>query len=818
MNRILNYSNETTAARLTAILQSGLAYHQQGDLEEAEHHYRRILTVAPMHADALHLLGVLCNQKQDNTAAIDLIRRAIQIHSQQSIFHTSLGNAFRDAGRFDEAIDSYRRSLQLKPDLVETYINLGTAYQQTADFKRAVSSYQKAIALKPNSAEAHYNLANTYKEQRFFAEAIDSYQQVIILDPMFAEAYYNLAIVLEQQGQAEAALDCLSQCLNIRPLWAEAHNNLGNLFKQQGLNDEALTCYQKAVELKPGFSTAHNNLGNAFKDQGCHAEAIACYQRALHADPHYAEAYLNLGITLAESDRTMEAIAHFEEATRLNPEFAEAHNYMGVTLGDMGRRKAAIDCFLKALTLNPADNETLCHLIHQLQHVCDWKRLAAYSQKLGLSACRTLSSGQIASEPPFIAMARHADLEQQLINARAWCRKVVQPLQRTNPTFSFESRRLKDDRLIIGYLSADFHDHATAHLMLSIFGLHNRDKFEINCYSYGPDDQSEYRRDIRAHCDRFVDVRQLSHSDAAGQIFNDGVDILVDLKGHTRGARLGILAYRPAPVQVHYLGYPGTTGADFIDYLITDRIVTPHEHAPFYSERLAFMPHSYQVNDDQQKIAARKETRQDHGLPEKGFVFSSFNLPYKIDAQTFDCWMRILNQVPGSVLWLFKESAAAIKNLRREADASDVDPRRLVFSAKMAKDRHLARLQLAGLTLDTRIVNGHTTTSDSLWAGVPVVTLMGDQFPARVSASLLKAIGLTELIVTTLEDYEQLAVRLASHPGELDRIKTQLAHNRLTTPLFDTPRFVGHLEVAYQKMWHFFQQGRPPQQFEIVSN
>jgi protein O-GlcNAc transferase len=817
VNSIPNPQTKAANVHLTSVLQRGLAYHQRGDLEQAEQHYRLILDESPMHADALHLLGVLLNQKQDCQAAIDLIRRAVQLIPQQPVFYSNLGNALRDCGRCSEAIDCYQKALRIKSDLVETHINLGIAYHQLTDFDQAVSAFQKAITLKPDSAEAYYNLAHTFKEQQLFDDAISCYQKVITINPMFAEAHYNLAIILEQQQHLDAAIDCLNLCLRIRPQWAEAYNNLGNCFKHKGLNDRALAGYQKAVELKPGLYTAYNNLGNMRKDQGCYAEAIACYQRALHFHPEYAEAHLNYGITLAEADCPAEAVDQFQEAIRINPHFAQAHAYMGLTLADIGKRSAAIDCFKKAIEINPAYTEAYGYLIYQLQYVCDWQQSDSYSQMLNQAVSQTGLSDSDTAEPPFIRMTRQSDLAQQLTNARAWCRRSVQSLQNLKLPFAFESRRTNSGKLMIGYLSGDFYDHATAHLMRSVFGLHDRQKFQVYCYSYGPDDGSSYRQQIRRQSDHFIDIRQMSQLDAARRIYADRVDILVDLKGHTKGARLGIPACRPSPIQVHFLGYPGTTGADFIDYLITDKIVTPPEHASFYSEKLAILPYSYQVNDHQQAIAPRIWTKKEQGLPEKGFVFSSFNLPYKIDPLLFNRWMCILHQVPGSVLWLYKAAATAATNLAREAKGRGIDPQRLIFAEKLPKADHLARLQLADLALDTRIVNGHTTTSDSLWAGVPVLTLQGEPFAARVSASLLNAIGLPELIVKDLDAYERLAVRLATQPAKLQKLRIRLSQNRLTAPLFDTPAFVRHLESAYQKMWRLFRQGQSPQQFEVVA-
>ena len=813
-----NHQIKYSSTQLDSILERGLYFHRQGDLEKAEKNYREILDVTPMNADALHFLGVLSNQKRENKAAIDLITRAIQIFPNRPIYHNNLGNVYRDSGRCDQAIACYQRALQIKSDLVETYINMGIAYHQLAELDRAVSAYQKAIKLKPDSAEAYYNLGNTFKEQQLFDEAISCYQRVAVINPMFIEAFYNLAGCLEQQSRLDEAIECLNQCLRIKPQWAEVYNNLGHLLNQKGLSDAALSSYQQAIQIKPDLYEAHNNLGNALKYRGRFAEAIDCYQKALQYRPDYTEAYQNMGAAFTEQGRLEEGIGCFQKAIQLRPDFAEAYNSLGLCFEKQAKVAEAISSFEKAIQIKPNYVEAYSYLIHQYQHNCDWQRLMQYSKHLDELNRPAADHRKSCAEPPFISMARHSDLSQGLINARAWCRKIVQPLQNLKLPFSFESRRSETRKLTIGYLSCDFHDHATVHLMLRAFGLHNREKFEINCYSYGPDDHSNYRKQILEQSDQFVGIRKLSHVDAARRIYADKVDILVDLKGHTQDARLSILACRPAPIQVHYLGYPGTTGADFIDYLITDKIVTPIEHAPFYSEKLVFLPHSYQVNDAQQEIASRVWQKEELGLPSDSFIFSSFNLPYKIDPIMFDCWMRILNQVPHSVLWLFKGGETASKNLKQKARIRGIDPRRLVFADKLPKAEHLARLRLADLTLDTRIVNGHTTTSDSLWAGVPVITLQGGHFASRVSASLLNAIGLSEMTTHNLDVYERLAVRLANHPAEHQKIKAKLSVNRLTEPLFDTHGFVGHLESAYQKMWRLFMTGQAAQQFEVIEN
>jgi protein O-GlcNAc transferase len=419
------------------------------------------------------------------------------------------------------------------------------------------------------------------------------------------------------------------------------------------------------------------------------------------------------------------------------------------------------------------------------------------------------------AESPLHNIIRHTDLATNFAVAKSWSADIVKTTSSSTINFSFHTRKNGGKR-VIGYLSGDFRNHATAHLMLSLFKLHDRDNFAIYCYSYGIDDGTGYRQQIQHDCDRFTDIDSFSNTEAARRIYADQVDIFVDLKGYTKDTRLSICALRPAPVQVTYLGFPGSTGADFIDYIITDRIVTPDEHAPFYSEKFVYLPHCYQVNDHTQPIANTPLTKRDSGLPENSFVFCSFNRTYKIDPVMFTVWMEILRKVPESVLWLLSENSIAEANLRREAQARGILPERLIFAGMLPKSEHLARLRLADLGLDTRIVNGHTTTSDTLWAGVPVITLQGSHFASRVSSSVLSAIGLPELITFSLEEYETRAVQLAHNPDALQEIRRRLAENRLTAPLFDTPRFVRNLESAYQEMWNIFLSGQSPRQIEVI--
>jgi protein O-GlcNAc transferase len=488
---------------------------------------------------------------------------------------------------------------------------------------------------------------------------------------------------------------------------------------------------------------------------------------------------------------------------------------MGITFQDQYKLDEAMSCFQKALKLKPDLAVTYGSLLYVLQETCKWKNMQDVAIKNDELTKKALAKGITPAELPFLSITRHTDLSRNFAVARSWSWDVAGRMSSLKTYFSFSARRARKRRIAIGYLSTDFHDHATAHLMLSLFELHDRNEFDIFGYSCGKDDGSYYRERIQRDCDKFVDVRNLNHADAAKCIYEDEVDVLVDLKGYTAGNRLGICALRPAPVQVTYLGFPGTTGADFFDYIITDRIVTPEDHASFYSEKFVYLPHCYQVNNHTQLISNKYWGKVDFGLPDGGFVFCSFNLPYKIEPVMFDVWMKILRQVPEGVLWLLRRNETAERNLRREAEARGVNCERLVFSGKLPKDEHLARLRLADLALDTRIVNGHTTTSDALWAGVPAITVEGNHFASRVSASILSAIGLPELITHSLDEYQALAVRLAQDPAELHAIQKKLEKNRLTKPLFDTPRFARNIERAYKEMWKIFLAGEEPRQIEV---
>lgn len=519
----------------------------------------------------------------------------------------------------------------------------------------------------------------------------------------------------------------------------------------------AMQLYDDVLRMQPYHLHALNNLGVTLLDLARTEEALADFEHALRIDPDFFDAVYNSGNALRALRRIDEALELFDHATKLRPQSVEVLVNRALTLRDLQRPVEAAEVFRRALQLQPDCLEALYGLGN------------AFGDLRHPPAAQLLASG----------------------------------------------RRYGHDKIRLAYLSADFHEHATAYLIAELLERHSRDRFELIGVSYGPQTPDAMRKRLLQAFNRCLDVRSLDDRKAAESLFRMGIDIAVDLKGHTNDARLGILSHRPAPIQVNYLGYPGTLGAEYIDYIIADRHTIPVDDQGHYREQVVYLPDSYQPNDTQRQIAVRTPTHAEVGLPPRGFVFCCFNNNYKITPPVFAAWMRLLNAVNGSVLWLLEGNAAAAHNLRAAAVSAGISEERLVFAGRVEADEHLARHRLADLFLDTIPVNAHTTASDALWAGLPVLTCRGDTFAGRVASSLLHPIGLPELVVDGLDEYESLALRLARNPADLMTLRAKLAGNRNSHPLFDIRRFTRHIEWAYRVMWERHERGEVPAGFSV---
>ena len=799
------------ADSIQATFAQAVQHHQAGRLGEAEWLYQQILAVEPRHADSLHLLGVVASQNGRHDLAVQLIGKAVAIFPKVASYHANLGLALKMRGAIGDAVTSWRKSLALAPDNPEVCTNLGNALLELGRLDEAAACHRKAIALRPDYAEAHTNLGAVLQQQGRLNEAVACLRSAIALRPNYAEAHTNLGIALKKLGILDEAIAHWRQSLALVPNNPEPHTNLGLVLQDLGRLDEAIAYHCRAIDLKLDYPEAHTNLGLVLQELGRLDEAVACHGKAIDLRPDFPEAHTNLGAALEEQGRLDEAVACYRRAIDLKPDYPAAYTNLGLAFKELGRLDEVIACYRRTIELKPDCAVALAGLIHELQHRCCWEDLAdRQRQVIQIIRRRQGQPLSLKDAPaPFVLLALPSTPADQLACAEAFSAGY----RRAPPPAVVAPR----DRIRIGYLSADFHDHATAYLIAELIERHDRDRFEVIGYSIGPNYDDDMRRRLVAAFDRFVDLRPLSYPHAAERIRRDDIDILVDLKGYTQNARTKILALRPAPIQVNFLGYPGTMGCDFIDYVIADPVCIPPDQDAFYREKVVRLPDCYQPNDTRRVIAEPSPSRSDCALPEQGFVFCSFNNSYKITPALFDIWMRLLTAVPGSVLWLLEANEWVEANLRREATTRGVEPDRLVFSPRRPLPDHLARHHCADLFLDTLPYNAHTTASDALWTGLPVLTCRGETFAGRVAASLLTAIGAPELITQTLAEYESMALRLANDPAALSAVREKIRRNRATAALFDTARYTRNIETAYGRIWERHRSGLPAETFDVAN-
>ena len=681
-----------------------------------------------------------------------------------------LGAVYTGLGQKDEAITSYRKALEINPDNATTHNNLGVALNSLGRHKEAVSCFQKALELNPDYTVAHMNLANNLNTIGKYEEAVASYERALELNPDHADTHNNLGAALNSLGRYGDAAVSFKKAVEINPASAEAHNNLGATLNSLGRYEEAVASCHRAVKLNARFPEAHMNLGNSLSAMGKYEEAVGSYQMALELNDRYPEAHRNLGITLARLGRHEEAIASLQMAVDLDKNYLSARG----------------------------------NLLRQLALICDWDRLREAMQSELRSLVFGVHSKAVVSPFNLLSLIDDARFHRRV--AEAYVVATCKPNLSLGPLLN----RRSSDRIRIGYFSADFHNHATMYLMAELFERHDRSKFEIHAFSFGPDKTDGMRSRLLNSVEGFHDVRSKGNAEIAALSRSLGIDIAVDLKGYTRDNRVRIFSYRAAPLQVNYLGYPGTMGAPYFDYIIADAVLIPPEYRDFYSEKVVYLPGCYQVNDSTREISDMAMSRTEFGLPDDAFVFCCFNKNYKIMPDVFDIWMRLLSNIEGSVLWLLKANQTAEQNLRKEATRRGINPDRLIFAEPMRLTEHLARHRLADLFLDTFNYNAHTTASDALWAGLPVLTKMGESFPSRVAGSLLTAVGLPELITTTAQEYEDNALRLARHPQELGALKEKLSHNLETSTLFDATFFTRQIEAAFTYIFERLRQGLQP--------
>ena len=714
------------------------------------------------------------------------------------------GNVFTDLKRYDDALAAYDKALVLSPDLAEAWLGRGQVFTDLKRYDDAFAAYDEALALSPDLAKAWLGRGNVFAELKRSEDASAAYDKALALSPDLAEAWLGRGNILRELERNEDASAAYDKALVLSPDLAEAWLGRGNILRELKRNEDALAAFDKALTSKPDLAEAWLGRGSILRQLKRNEDAFAAFDKALALKPDLAEAWLGRGNVFTNIARHEDALAAYDSALALKSDLAEARLGRGNALLALKQYHKAFSAYDEALVLNPDLKYVEGLRLHAKLHVCDWENVESETSRL-VSAVR---ADKLAC-PPFVILSVTSSASDQL-----QCAQSFMGDQPPLPAI-WRGEQYSHDRIRLAYLSGDFQEHAVAILLAGLFERHDRSRFEVFGLSFGLDQKSRMRERIKGAFEHFIDVSDTSEQDTAELIRRHEIDIVVDLMGLTGDNRLNVLARRPAPIQVNYLGYIGTMGAPFIDYVIADPLALPFDQQSFYTEKIVHLPECFLGTDDRQEIISRTPSRKEAGLPPEGFVFCSFNNTYKLNRQVFRMWMRLLGAVPGSVLWLAYANPEMVINLRREAERCGIAAERIVFAPRLPLREHLARQRLADLFLDTTPYNAGATAAAALWSGVPVLTVLGDTFVGRMAASMLHALGAPDLITDNLNDYEALALKLARDPDLLLGIRRELQSNLKVMPLFNTDRFRRHIEAAYSTMWRRYQQKRPPEAFAV---
>ena len=634
-------------------------------------------------------------------------------------------------------------------DLLQKYNN--------QEFKNVIKKADELIKIYPNENDLHNIQGASNAALGRFDKAIECYEKILKINPNSAIAYFNIAVMYDKLKSPKYAIKNYKNATKIKSDYADAHNNMGSAYKELNDFDRALNAYQKATLIQPNHAFAYNNMGNIYKDKGDHKKAIDAFEKAILFKKNYMEAFINLGDALK----------------------------------DIGKNTEAILVYDKVLEIQPANEKVIAHRNFLLRLICEWEKIekdTAKISKLGIH------EGDVG---PFTVMSLEDSPERHKLRAVAHTEKKF-PRRKLQ---EYNHPKAQKNHIRIGYMSSDFKTHPVAFLIAKIIENHNKKQFKVYGYSIGPVVIDEMNIRLQKAFDVYKEIGHETDEQIATTIQKDNIDILIDLNGHTKDRRTGVLCLRPASIQINYLGFPGTMGADYIDYIIADKILIPDKFENFYSENIIRLPHSYMPTDNTRIISNKPISRKEQGLPEDGIVFCCFNNSYKISSIEFDIWMLIVGRIDNSVLWLNIKNKLVRENICRAAQIRGIDPSRIIFANSLPMEEHLARYALADIFLDTFNFNAHTTASEALWAGLPVVTKLGKSFAARVAGSLLSAVGLDELITHTELEYEELILELALNPKKLKKIKHKLNKNKITEPLFDTELYISHIEQSYLKAY-----------------
>ncbi|TWA97394.1 putative O-linked N-acetylglucosamine transferase (SPINDLY family) [Bradyrhizobium stylosanthis] len=793
-----------------ALSNYGYALKSLNRPQEALTYFTRALAVNPRNPLSYHNRGtILAESSRNYSEAIEQFDKAAFYNPNFAEAYSSKGNCLEKLARFEDALVAYDKALSIRSDLEPAWLGRGNALRNLKRYDDALATYVKALSINSGFAQAWVGRGDVFADLERHDEALAAYDKALSIKPDLEGAWAAKGHVfwrLKRYDEASAGYD---KALSIKPDLENAWLGRGNVSFDLKHYDDASAAFDRALSIRPDLAEAWLGRGNVLNEFKRHDDALAAFGRALSIKPDLAEAWLGRGNVAWALKRYEEALAAFDRALSLKPRLVGAWIGRGNVFTELKRHDEAFAAFDKAVSIEP-DLEGIEGLrLLAKMNLCNWDNL---EDEIGhLTAA--IRAGK-ANSSPFALLSLTDTPNDHLLCARAWARAKLPQLSK--PSSRGEIRR--NDRIRIGYVSPDLGQHPVGYLIAGVFENHDTDRFETYAFSLGPDDNSDLRRRLERPFHRFVDCHHKVDSEILRAIDDAQIDILVDLAGHTHNARLSLFAARPAPIAVNYLGFAGTLGSSALaDYIVADHVALPDQISQCFEEKIVRLPGSFMPRGDNDKtIGEVLPNRADHDLPQDWTVFCCFNNAYKLNPAVFRCWMNILTRVDQSVLWLSDVGEIAKSNLRKQASSLRVDPDRLVFAKRVPSSaEHLARHRLADLFLDVLPYNAHTTASDALWAGLPVVTQIGDSFAGRVAASLLDAVGLPELITRTRDDYEALAVELALDRPKLQGIRQKLWDNRSATSLFDVARYTRHLEAAYETMHQKHLAGLPPDHIDV---
>jgi len=813
--------NTRATENAAQVFQQAVALFSRGSYELAEGHCRRVLSMpgqnvfstSTLHADSLQLLAVIELQTGRPQEGIEHLTRSIALNPNQPNAHSNLGNAFLQVNRPEQALASFDQALRLAPGLVAAHFNRGNALRELSRFSEALASYDRALQRQPNFVQALNNRGGLLLILKRPAEALRSYDQSHALEPKSASALCGRAGALLDLNRPEEALRDTEHALRLTPDDVTALCMRSKALRALQRYDEAILVLQYVLQADPSNVSALNDCGTVLADRDRLAEAEACYRRALQIAPERVEILANLANAQTALGRPAEALVTLERALQSQPNHPDTLYNYAANLLEVKRFSEGASVLRRVVELAPERDYALGLLLQTQLRDCDW---SDYEAKVGRVSQRVMAGER--ADTPFTGLAVLHSAEAQLVCARTFAADRYPPAR--DPRWRGE--RYGHERIRIAYISADLRDHVVSYLMAGVFEAHDKRRFETFGVSLRREEPSEIGQRVKRAFEHFVDVSEKTDTQIARLLREWEVDIAVDLMGITQGHRTRILAHRPAPAQVNYLGFPGTMGTSCIDYILADEFLIPLESRRYYAEHVVYLPGCFQANDDRRPLQPSTAERSPHAraqacLPPDGLVLCCFNSSYKLNPPLFDIWCELLRDVPNTTLWLVREAASCEHNLRREAQLRGVAPERLVFAPRLPYADHLARLQLADLFLDTLPFNAGATASDALWAGVPVLTCTGEALAGRMAGSLLKSLGLDELITSSLGEYRKRAIQLLRQPSELAVARAKLAAGSLRHSVFDTQHFCGNLEQAYHEMWRRTECGQSPESFAVAA-